>query len=188
LKDGNSPSARDQASRRLKGLSESIALQREIEALNALKAEIAGLLEEDPDFLISVAEGETSLLETLDALLLADAHDTGVQEGIEAALSTLDVRRQRVIQRSKRRRVLIAKAMNALEAKTLSRPTATVTMVGRAAKLVLTDEEKIDRKYFHREISYKLNRKALEQALASGEDVAGAHMSNGEPTLSIRRK
>ncbi len=169
--------------------TEAQTLERELNALAALKETLAGVLQDDPDFLLDVVEGETSLLEVLDALTLADLHDEGLIAGLKTAQTTLKDRRERIESRRVIRRTLIERAMLMMERKKVERPSATLTLRDAAPKLVIEDESLIPSKFFEEQPPPppKLNKDALEAALAQGA-VEGARMDNGSVGLTIRRR
>ena len=164
------------------------SFNRELEAARRLKASMQEAYQDDSEFLTALLEGETNLFELLDVLLDADMHDAAMLSGIEAAANALDARRKRIADRAARRRVMISEALLIAEAKSLQRPIATVTMANRQPKLVIDDEATLPKKFMKKEIKLKPDKKAIEEAIKSGVDVPGAHIDNGAPTLSIRRK
>lgn len=159
---------------------------REMKALEALKAALAVEIANDPDFLLDLAEGQTSLLETLDALLEADAVDEGLLEGVTAAAARVADRKDRFAKRRAARRAIVEQALVILERNKLERPCATISLAARAPQLVITDESALPSKFFKSEP--KLDKKALKEALDAGEDVPGATLSNGSQSLTIRRR
>lgn len=159
---------------------------REMQALEALKSALASEIANDPDFLLDLAEGETSLLEILDAMLEADAMDEGLIEGAAAAAASIAERKERFAKRRAARRVIIEQALVILERNKLERPCATISMANRAPQVIVTDESALPSKFFKSEP--KLDKKALKEALDAGEQVPGATLSNGSQSLTIRRR
>ncbi len=159
---------------------------REMQALEALKASLSPMLADDPDFILDLAEGETNLLETLDALLAADAMDEWLIEGAKKAAAEVSFRADRFQKRRMARRTLIEQALMILEQRKLERPCATISLADRAPMAVIEDESALPSRFFVNEPS--LDKKALKAALDAGEDVPGARLSNGSVSLTIRRR
>lgn len=160
--------------------------EREITALTALKAAYGHECAADPDFVVDLAEGETSLLEAIDALAHADLLDEGLIAGVDAAAADLALRKQRFAARRQSRRAIIEQALLILEVSKLERPVATLSIARRAPSVVVVDESVIPSRFFAAEP--KLDKRALKAALDAGEDIAGAHLSNGSMSLTIRRR
>jgi Siphovirus Gp157 len=171
--------------------------EREIEAFKVLKEAYAREVEADPDFAVDLAEGETNLLETLDAMAEADALDEGLIAGVKAAVETLRFRAERFEKRRVARRAIIEQALLILSAKKLERPCATFSLTKHPPQLVITDEAAIPARFW---ISGdpKLDRKELKAALDAAaaveegaeppEPIPGAELSNGSVSLTIRRR
>lgn len=161
-------------------------MHNELRAAEVLKASLADALALDADLLLDTIEGETGLLETLDAILLAELADAANIEALDAAIGTLKARQQRIEVRQATRRALIEQAMMLLERKKLERPGATITMAERAPSVKVDDESAIPSRFFT--TKPVLDKKALNEAVKAGEDVPGASLTNGSVSLTIRRK
>lgn len=167
----------------------SADIQRQAQAAKALRESIAQLLENDGDehLAIDMIEGETSLLECIDALLAANTQDAVIVAGVEKVAADLSARKSRVEGRIQMRRALIEQAMLTAEIKKLERPAATLSLSNRAPSAVIADEASIPSRFWIA-ADPKLDRKALLAALKAGEAVPGAALSNAAPTLSVRVK
>lgn len=165
-----------------------VDLSRESRALEGLKIALEADcgLDLDPDFLHDLAEGQTNLFEAIDALLCDDLQDRMLVEGLKVVLGDLDARRGRIERRTETRRALFEQALMILERKSLERPTATISLAQRPPALTVTDEAQIPSHFF--KTKPVLDKKALKEALERGEQAAGAHMSNGSMSLTIRRR
>jgi hypothetical protein len=161
--------------------------EREMAALEAIKASIAAEIEGDPEFLLDVAEGETNLLEALDALIEADLFDDSMLEGISVAEHALAYRKQRFETRRRTRRAIMERALVLLDQKRLERPAATLTLTERAPKVEIDDESALPSRFF-RTPDPVVDKKAIKQALDADEEVPGAHMSNSFISLTVRRR
>ena len=162
------------------------AARNELQAAEKLKASLADALALDPDLLLDTMEGETSLLDIVDALLLSELADAAHVEALKEAKSTLDARKQRYEARQATRRALIEQAMMLLERKKLERPTATLSLSERAPTVKVEDESAIPSRFFTSKPV--LDLVAVKDAVKSGEDVPGAILTNGSVSLTIRRR
>ena len=162
-------------------------IQREAEAAGALRDSLAQLVENDETLALDMIEGETSLVECIDALLEANTQDAVIVAGVERVASDLSARKSRVEGRIQMRRALIEQAMLTAEIKKLERPAATLSLANRPASLIVADESAIPSRFWIA-ADPKLDRKALSAALKEGETVTGAALSNAAPTLSVRVK
>lgn len=157
-------------------------------ALELIKASLHAhhALLDDPEVVLAIAEGETSLLEALDCLLEADLNDEALLEGLRALKETVLVRTHRLEERRKSRRVIIEQALLALERRVLERPCATVSLNDRTAGVQVDDESIIPTRFFA--MKPVLDRRALKAALEAGEVVPGARLGAGLLTLTVRRR
>lgn len=181
---------------------------KEMDALAALKESLADLLADDPDMILDLAEGETSLFEVVDALLAADALDEGLIDGAENAKRAIGYRVERFKQRQETRRGLLERALLMLEQKKLERPSATISITNRKPKVEVEDESKVPSAYFvtpdpvlskkllNEAVAGILDRQDAENAaaIAEGREAkmfempAGVRLSNGSVSLTIRRR
>jgi hypothetical protein len=162
--------------------------EEEVRALQALRAALAVHHEDldDPGVMLALAEGETSLLETVDILLDADLTDEGLVSGLKTSKDSLALRLSRFEERRKSRRAIIEQALQLVNCKTLERPVATITLSERSPTLVVEEQSKIPARFF--DMRPVLNKRMAKDALDAGEDVPGARLSNGTITLTVRRR
>lgn len=185
---------------------------REAKAAAALRESLAATAGGDGELLVDMIEGETSLFETIDALLVSIHADTGIVSGISGMQEALESRKTRFQSRIERARALIEQALMIAEIDApVERAGGTLTLAKRAPSLVVTDEAEIPSGYWKagkptldktaltadlREAA-KARAAALEiedaaaraAALALLTDpVPGATLSNAAPSLTIRVK
>jgi hypothetical protein len=158
---------------------------KEAKAVQALRESMAAAFADDDDLLLDTIEGETGLFEAIDKLLLSIHLDAGAAKGIQKAMSDLDLRAGRLEKRAETARALIEQAMMLAELDKIERPTATLSLVRRAAKVEITEEAEIPAEFW-KAGDPKLDKKALGQALKDGQAVPGAALSNQAPSLTIR--
>lgn len=165
-----------------------LAVEQEMHLLNALKANVTAHNEEldDPELMLVLADGETSLLELIDRMLEVDLDDDTIISALKLHKDTLAVRLHRIQERRQSRRSILEQALTLLERKTLERPTGTITLSDRAPSLVVEEEAVIPARFF--DLKPVLNRQRTKQALDEGEEIPGARLSNGSITLTVRRR
>ena len=155
-------------------------LAREAVAAKSLIEELRG---GDDDFAHDVIEGETSLLEAIDAALFEMDDCAVIIDGCTAQIDALAARKAKAEKRKDRLRGLVEQSMVIAGLDTAKRPTATVTVRKVKPRLIVTDENQIPSKFW-KQPDPVLDRKLLS---ASNEPVAGTTLSNGGTTLTIRR-
>ena len=168
-------------------LSASYQIEREAQAAKSLRASLQQLGESDESLMLDMAEGETSLFECIDALILRGLQDKGLIVGIDAVISDLEARKARIKKRIEFDRALIEQAMATAEINKLERPLATLSLSSRQLSLRIEQESDIPSEFWTPSAP-KLDRKALSEALKSGRSVSGATLSNAAPSLTVRIK
>jgi len=168
-------------------LAPDYRIAREAEAAKAIRESLAKLGETDPDLLLDMTEGETSLFECIDALLLRMAADKAMIVGTESVISDLESRKRRVERRTEFDRGLIEQAMAIAELPKIERPAATLSLAARAPSLRIESEPDIPAEFWTAGAP-TLERKALTDALKSGRPIPGAALSNAAPSLTVRVK
>ena len=162
-------------------------INREAEAAASLRASLAQLADGDEDLMLDMIEGETSLVECIDALLVRMASDRALVEGTARVVSDLEERARRVEKRISFDRTLIEQALATAEITKLERPVATLSLANRPAALRVESEADIPAEFWTTGAP-KLDRKALSAALKEGRPIPGAVLSNAAPSLTIRTK
>lgn len=163
---------------------------------------------DDEALLFDSIEGQTQLFEIIDGVLARMTDAEVMIEGIEAITKNLSGRKARYEQRIKRDRALIEQAMTIADLAKIERPAATLSLADRPPSLTVTEESEIPADYW-RAGEPTLDRKALAAALKDREkalaalpddpearsaalvdlppEIRGACLSNGAPSLSLRR-
>ena len=160
---------------------------KEAQAVAALRSSMEALAGEDEILLLDTIEGETGLLEAVDALLNRMTETRALIVGTEAVASELDVRKRRFEARLETDRALIEQALMIAELDKLERPTATLSLAKRQPRVEVQTESDVPARFW-KAADPKLDKKALLDALKAGEAVPGACLSNAAPTLSVRSK
>lgn len=148
-------------------------MAKEMAAAAALKEQLKAILgdtDDDAATLRDTIEGETDLLETVDAVLGQIGQDIARCEGIDKFKTTLEARAHRLKNRVETMRTMLTNTLDIIEQKKLERPLATVTLKAVAPKLNLVDEAAVPSAYW-RKPDPELDRKALTDALKQRADV-----------------
>lgn len=187
-KAAGAPRAPRRGQRRTSSASLAVSAEEELRVLEILMTTLTAHNEslDDPEVMLALAEGETSLLELLDALLETDLNDEGLIEGLKRNKDTIAVRLHRIEERRQSRRAILEQALLLIQTKTLERPIATITLSDRAPNLVVEEEAQIPARFF--DLKPVLNRRRAKEALEAGEVLSGARLSNGSVTLTVRRR
>ncbi len=152
----------------------------------ALKRDI---LAEYPDVdeltLHDTLQGAANLEETMIAVLRSARHDEGQVEAIGKQVEELRARASRFQARAEKARAMVRAAMEQSELKTLAAPDFTASLQRVQPKVVIYDEAVIPPDYFVTPAP-KVSKSLIKKALDEGYSVAGAQLSNGGLTLTVR--
>lgn len=163
----------------------TFSLNREMQAAQNLRAQIADILAADPDFLSDAIESETSLFEQIDALVLSIRQDETLAKATDDLVKDLQDRKRRVEGRALAKRAMIVSAMQIAEIPKRETPAGTVSIRAVPAKAIIVEEGEIPARFWEAQPP-KLSTRALTEALRAGEKVPGASLSNGSQTIAIR--
>lgn len=181
---------------------------KEAIAVKGLRESLAAVDPDDETLLTDSIEGQTSFFEIVDAILERMLVNEAAVEGIEVVVKSLGARKARYEQRIKSDRALLEQAMTIAELAKIERPTATLSLSARAPSLTITEESDIPAAWW-KAGDPTLDKKGLTAALkerakaldalpqdpearaaaldALPPDIPGATLSNGAPSISIRR-
>lgn len=140
--------------------------------------------DEDPQLLIDMIEGETRLLEAVDALHKSMLEDAAIEAGAKAMAEQMSSRASAAKRRSEKKRMAIQGAMTKLNLTSLKRPTATFSVRAKPAKVEVYDESAVPSQLFR--IKKEVDKAAIRKALEQGEEIPGCELVDGEMTLSVR--
>lgn len=162
-------------------------VSREAQAAKMLLDSVHQNFCDDEDAAMTVVEGETSLLEVIDEVLVRLTEIDAHCDGIDAATAKLDARKNRLKVQAERLKSSLLIALDTIEAKKLERPAATLSIAKVPDKAVITSEETLPSAYLVEKTEIKPDRKAILAALKEGKTIPGAELSNGGVTLKILR-
>lgn len=152
-------------------------------AARMLVDELAG---DDAELAHDLVEGETDFFEAVERALSEIDECDIMAEGLAAHIKKLNDRLARVKKRAENVRGMIDQAFQMAEVQSHKFSTATISTKSIPPKLIVSDESEIPSRFFEPQPP-KLDKKALGDAVKSGEAVPGAVMSNGGTTIQIRR-
>jgi len=165
-------------------------IYREIEAAKALRLSL-GADADDAELLEGMIEGETSLMEMIDAVLDLIERDKELIDGMASREQELKDRKERVRYRQSGRIAKIEQAMLIFGERKLERPDATIYMAKNPVKMVITDEELVPTQFWKRG-DPQLDKTGLKEALKglaeTDEPIPGVVLEASPDTLRIRRK
>lgn len=181
------------------GTEKSIARPMPAERLVALQTEAAKKLlmqlrqdgnGDDAELVADSIEGETNLVEALEAAVAEIDECEIVIVGLKAKEEAFEARRKQTEDRVERIRAVIEQAMMATEQYSMRLTTATISLTKRKAGLVITNEPDIPARFWveQERPAPKLDKRALAEALAANEAIPGATLDNGSLSLTVRRK
>jgi len=142
-------------------------MQKELAAAAALKDQLHAILGEDETDIVTLRdtiEGETGLIETVDACLRQIGVDNASIAGLKAFEQALGSRRSRIEKRVELVRAMLANALMIIELKRFERPLATITLKDVPPKLTVSAEGEVPAKFW-KQPDPELNRSALTDAL-----------------------
>jgi len=166
-------------------------LRRQSEAAKSLLVSLheqgAG---DDAELVADTIEGETNLVEAIDAALSEIDECEILIAGLDEKIKVFDARKKQQKDRSERIRALIEQALVATDQTSMKLPSATLSLTKRAPGLVVTNEADIPARFWveQERPAPKLDKKALAAALKDDEEVPGATLDNGSLSLTVRRK
>lgn len=146
---------------------------------------IRDLGDDDAQLVHDMVEGETSFFEAVEGAIDEIGECEILATGLSDYIKKLQDRKKRIDGRAARVRGMIEQAFAMAEVSGHKFPSATISRKSTPPRPVVIDESQIPTKFFEPQPP-KLDKKALHEALKSG-DVAGAAMSNGGETIQIRR-
>ena len=158
----------------------TIALHKQIEA------KLIEEFGEDNDAIPDTLDGLTDLGDQIQAVLQTVCEQEAFAKALDGEIARLKARKKRLVRSAQIGRQVAAEAALEAGTKKLSRPDMTVTfgltepgLDGDADPATLHDE-------FVR-VKREINRTAIKEALDAGRDVPGFRLTNGRPTLTMRR-
>jgi hypothetical protein len=168
-------------------MSDARTVSREAQAAKMLLDSVHQHFCDDADAAFTVVEGETSLFEVIDEILIRLSEIDAHVDGIRAAGAKLAARSNRLQIQAERLTASLLLAMDTVGLKKLERPAATLSIAKVPDKAVITSEESLPSSFLVEKTEIKPDKKAILAALKEGQTIPGAELSNGGVTLKILR-
>lgn len=140
----------------------------------------------DDAAICDTAEGETSLMEAIDAAIAEMDECAAIVAGCKAQAEVYNSRAAKFSGRAARIRGLIEQALVVADIPAVKRSAATITVKRFPPKPIVVDESQIPSRFFKPQPPM-LDKKAINDAVADGEAIPGVQMDNGGISLQIRR-
>jgi len=151
-----------------------------------LLAQFPEALGDDEQTLIDTLDGLSYFPDQVSRVLRSINDDEALAAAAKALAAEYRERAERLTDRAKAKRTAVLRAMEAADRRKLELPEGTVSVRAGAQSVVITDEALIPNDFLIPQPA-KINRHEIKAALAAGRDVPGAVLSNGAPSLAIRR-
>lgn len=168
-------------------MSKEIEAARELYALEAIRARYAEAFAADPDFILEVADGETRLMEAIDAMLAHHLDDETMVEALEITERKIRERKERLKGRLEWRRGGFKSILTALRLNkpSIQRALGTIALTRVAPHVEIFDDDKIPEALLVP--SVRPDKKAIKEQLEAGKEVPGARMTEAGVTVRISR-
>lgn len=154
--------------------------------MQAAEALIREIVTDDEALRHDMVEGETGLLEAIDAALSEIDECDVIAAGCKEKEAQFAERRRRSEARSARLRGLIEQAMCVVELPSVRLAGATLSLKSIPPKPIYEDEAAIPAEFW-RQADPVLDKKRIAEAIKDGIRIPGVTMSNGTTALQIRR-
>ncbi len=141
-------------------------------------------LKDDPECLLDTLDGITDTKEEIAALVNSALDDEATVVGLDARLKALVDRRAYLQERAKRKRAVALNYMSDLGFKNIKTLDVTISRRFVPPSVMIIDEKQIPDAYMR--IKKEPNKVIIKEALAHGDFVPGAALSNGSETLTVK--
>lgn len=155
---------------------------QQIAAARAEAEAVVALFRDQPDDLqlrLDTAEGETGVLDMLDALAELVVAD-------ELLVERLMQRKQRLEARADKHREWFQQIFSALGGGTMHRPLYTATLRDGVQQPRIVDEALVPDEFWKRNVDRVALGKAAREAAKAGAKIPGTELSNAPPVLQIK--
>lgn len=133
---------------------------------------------------IDLIEGQTGVLEMIDALIYDMTVDRAHIAGIDDVIDMLSERRVRLEVRHAKRRDLLLRIMQIIEMRSLERPMATVSVRSSPPRVLILDEEALPTDMLR--VKATPDKAKIGEHLKAGGSVPGAVLTNREDYVQLK--
>lgn len=144
---------------------------------------------DDEDLICDMIEAETDSLNDVSQVIRWIGEREAMSEGLKAYEGELAARRRRFDEGVSNARRALAAFMEATGLKKIERPEGTISVRPGAVQVIYAgdfDPKKLDERF--QKWTCAADNAAVKEALQSGEEIAGARLSNGATVLALRVK
>ena len=155
-------------------------IRQQVDALIAAYPELA----EDETLLADTIEGETDAHHFLSRLVQDELFIKAQADALSETIKAFGEQKARFARQVEARRELMLRIMDACQIRKAPLQEATLSLRDGSPKVVITDEAALPEEF----VRWKSepDKTAIKEALSAGQDVPGAALSNGTPTVSLR--
>lgn len=144
-------------------------------------------LEHDEAALIELLGPETQDIdEILNRLVSASVHACAMADLAANQMTALAARRDRYKRRNEMLRAMAMEVLNVTGQRRFETPAFTVSIRGGIQSAVIQDIDTLPEVFVRLVTERKPERSAILAALKAGQDVPGATLSNGSPSIQVR--
>ena len=160
-------------------------LKAQIQAVVAAQIVLAMQEEGDEAVTLAIREGST-FEEAIAEIASYQAESAAMAEAIAGRIRDMVERKNRFINREQKAREVLGDLLRQANVRKLELPECTLSLGHTPPAVRITDEAKLTDAFIR--IKREPDKAAIKEALKKGEEVAGAELSNGGESLTIRRK
>ena len=143
-------------------------------------------LADDDELKLDTFEGQTDFNEILAQIIEKALSAKAWALAVKNRMDDLSTRRARFQRQEEAMRSLAMRIMDRADITKVQLTEATLSVRQAQSKAIITDETKLPDKFM--QVKKTPQMKPILDALKSGQDVEGAALSNGAPSLAIRTK
>ena len=156
-----------------------------IENIHRWAEEIKQLTDDEETFLDTL-DGQTDFMDILERLARYRLEANAYEDAAKAMAETYTARAKRLAEKQTRLAQMIGDIMEAIGQDKIALPTATISRVKPRTKVQITDEAQIPTQLQRVKTSPDLP--AIKKQLEQGEEVPGAELIQGQPSITVRVK
>ena len=161
-------------------------LERETKAAMLIReAIVAAGQAGDEELLLDCIEGETGLIEQIDQLLSRGAELAAMSLALDHQSKELTARKQRFKENEETIRRLLLSVLNAVGLAKMERPLATLSVRAGSVRVAIENEGALPEEFFN--VTRTPSLSAIKKAIDAGQDVPGAGLAQGAPSLMLKR-
>lgn len=141
-------------------------------------------LANDEEALNDTLEGASTLPDVTAEIIRSALEDERLAAGISEHIVKLQLRKKRIEERAARKRAKALYAMQEGDLPRIKQPDFSASIGTSKGRVIITDEEALALEFVR--LRREPDKKAIGEALRNGDAVAGATLSNPQPTLAVR--